>query len=286
MPPPIINRGNAFLSKSDFERAFADFNTAIRLDPKNAWAYAERGNLYKNKGDLDHALADLNESIRLDPNYALAFFSRGDLYKNRGDFTRAMADMNESIKLDPNYAPAYFTRGRLSYMLGNNPAALEDFTKSIKLDTEDATAYFNRGVAYYLVGGRTADAVADFKKAAELNPKDAYAALWRDLAERRNNAPSHLAEAAKQLDMTVWPAPVIRHFLGELNAEQTFGAAFDTDPKTKLAQTCEANFYSGEFALLKKNKKEAQRLLKLAADDCPPSFVESTAAIAELIPLK
>ena len=178
---------------------------------------------------------------------------------------------------------AYFTRGRLSYMLGNNPAALEDFTKSIKLDAEDATAYFNRGVAYYVIGGRTPDAVADFKKAAELNPKDAYAALWRDLAERRNNAPSHLAEAAKQLDMTVWPAPVIRHFLGELNAEQTFGAAFDTDPKTKLAQTCEANFYSGEFALLKKNKKEAQRLLKLAANDCPPSFIELTAAIAELI---
>ena len=282
----FLNRGNVYQSKSDLEHALADFNAAIRLDPKNAWAYAARGNLNKNKGDLDRGLADLNESIRLDPNYALAFFSRGDLYKNRGDFTRAMVDMNDSIRLDPNYAPAYFTRGRLSYMLGNNPAAVEDFTKYIKLDAEDATAYFNRGVAYYVIGGRTADAVADFRKAAELDPKDAYAALWRDLAERRNNAPSHLAEAVKQLDMTVWPAPVIRHFLGELNAEQTFGAAFDTDPKTKLAQTCEANFYGGEFALLKKNKKEAQRLLKLAADDCPQSFVEWTAAIAELIPLK
>ena len=62
-----LNRGNAYLSKSDIEHAFADFNAALRLDPKNAWAYAERGNLYKNKGDLDHALADLNESIRLDP---------------------------------------------------------------------------------------------------------------------------------------------------------------------------------------------------------------------------
>ena len=281
-----LNRGNAYLNKSDFEHAFADFNEAIRLDPKNAWAFAERGNLYKNRGDLDHALADLNEAVRLDPSYALAYFARGDLYKSKGDLTLAMADMNEAIRFDPNYALAYFTRGRLSYMLGNNPAALEDFTKSIRLDAEAAPAYFNRGVAYYVVGGRTADAVADFKKAAELNPKDAYAALWRDLAERRNNAPSHLAEAAKQLDMTVWPAPVIRHFLGELNAEQTFGAAFDTDPKTKLAQTCEANYYSGEFALLKKNKKEAQRLLKLAADDCPRSFVESTAAIAEIISLK
>ena len=197
-----------------------------------------------------------------------------------------MTDMNDTIKLDPNYALAYFIRGRLSYMLGNSPAALEDFSKAIKLDADDATAYFNRGVAYYVIGGRNADAEADFRKAAELNPKDAYAALWRELAERRNNAPSHLAEAAKNLDMTVWPAPVIRLFLGELNVEQTFGAAFDTDPQTKAAQTCEANFYSGEFALLKKNKKEAQRLLKLAADNCPPSFIESTAAVAELIPLK
>jgi lipoprotein NlpI len=282
----FLNRGNAYLSKSDMEHALTDFNSALRVDPKNAWAYAERGNLYKNKGDVDHALADLNESIRLNPSYALALFSRGDLYKSLGDFARGMTDLNESVRLDPNYALAYFTRGRLSFMLGNNPAALEDFTKAIKLDAEDATAYFNRGVAYYVIGGRNPDAVVDFKKAAEFNPKDAYAALWRDLAERRNNAPSHLAEAVKQLDMTVWPAPVIRHFLGELNAEQTFGAAFDTDPKTKLAQTCEANFYSGELALLKKDKKEAQRLLKLAANDCPQSFIEATAAIAELIPLK
>jgi lipoprotein NlpI len=194
--------------------------------------------------------------------------------------------MNDTLRRDPNYALAYFERGQLSYLLGNSPAAIEDLTKAIKLDDNEATSYFNRGVAYYVFGGRNPDAIADFKKAAELDHKDAYAALWRDLAERRNNSPSHLAEAVKQLDMTVWPAPVIRHFLGELNAEQTYGAAFDTDPKTKAAQTCEANFYSGELALLKKNKKEAQRLLKLAADDCPPSFIEATAALAELIPLK
>jgi len=280
-----LNRGNVYLSKSDFEHALADFNQALRLDPKNAWGYAERGNLYKSRGDFDHALIDLNEAIKLDPGYALAHFSRGDLYKSKGDVANAMTDMNDTIRLDPNYAPAYFVRGRLSYMLGNSPAALEDFGKAIKLNDNEATSFFNRGVAYYVTGGRNADAIADFKKASELDPKDAYAALWRELAERRNNSPSHLAEAAKQLDMTVWPAPVIRHFLGELNIEQTYGAAFDTDPTTKTAQTCEANFYSGELALLTKNK-EAQRLLKLAADQCPPSFIESTAALAELIPLK
>ena len=285
-PGAYLSRGNVYLSKSDPERALSDYDAAIRLDPKSAWAYAARGNLYRNKGDLDRGLADLDEAIKLDPAYALPLFSRGEVYKAKGDFAKAMADMNETLRLDPNYAPAYFTRGQLSYIIGNNPAAIEDFTKSIRLDAENGAAYLSRGVAYYLVGGRAADAAADFRKALEINPKDAYAALWRDLAERRNGAPGHLAEAAKQLDMTAWPAPVIRHFLGEANAEQTFAAAFDTDPKTKLAQTCEANFYAGEFALLNKNRKEAQRLLKLAADQCPPSFVESTAAVAELIVLK
>ena len=282
----FLNRGNAYQSKSDPEHALADFNSALHLDPNSAWAYAARGNLYRNKGDLEHALADMNESIRLDPSYSMAFFSRGEVYKSSGDFARAMTDMNDAVRLDPNFAPAYFARGHLSYILGNNPAAIGDFGKAIKLDPDDAGSYFNRGVAYYVVGGRYADAVADFTKAAEFNPKDAYAALWRDLAERRNSAPSHLAEAAKQLDMTAWPAPVIRHFLGELNVEQTLKAAFDTDQKTKQAQTCEANFYSGELALLKKNRKEAQRLLKAAADDCPPSFVESAAAVADMIVLK
>ena len=63
---------------------FADFNEALRLDPKNAWGFAARGNLYKSKGDFDRALTDLNEAIRLDPGYALAYFSRGELYKEQG----------------------------------------------------------------------------------------------------------------------------------------------------------------------------------------------------------
>jgi lipoprotein NlpI len=278
-----VNRGNVYLNKADLDHAFSDFNEAIRLDPKNAWAYNARGDLYKNKGDLDHALADLNESIRLDPNYAMPRFLRGDLYKTRGDFDHALADLNESIRLDANYALAYFARGSVYYLMGKNPVALEDFTKSIRLDPGNAATYFNRGVAYFVIGGRTADAEADFRKASELSPTDAYAALWLNLAERRNNAPSHLAEAAKKMDMTAWPAPVIREFLGDLSAEQTLAAASAKDPRTKLGQTCEANFYSGEFALLRKSKQEGLRLIRLAANDCPRSFIESTAAVAELI---
>ena len=278
-----INRGNAYLGKADIDDAFADFNAAIRLDPKSAWAFNARGEIYKNKGDFDRALSDFGEAIRFDPNYAIAYFLRGDVYKRKGDFDHALVDLNESIRLDPNNAIAYFTRGGVLYMMGNNPGALADFTSSIRLSPDDSAAYFNRGVAYYVVGGRFADAEADFRKAAELNPHDAYAALWLDLAARRNRAPSRLPEAAKQLDMVVWPAPLIRRFLGELNTAQTLAAANDGDPKTKLGESCEANFYSGEFEMSQKNRAQALGLLRLAANNCPRGFIESTAAIAELI---
>jgi lipoprotein NlpI len=278
-----INRGNVYLSKGDADRALSDFNEAIKRDPRSAWAHNARGEIFKNKGDVSHAMADFSEAIRLDPDYAMPYGLRGQLYKDGGDFEHARADLNQSIRLDPNDATAYFLRGTVSYLLGDNPAALADFTTSLRLDPNNQPAYFNRGVAYYVIGGRTPDAEADFRKAAELDPKDAYAAIWLDLAARRNNAASRLREQSAQLDMTAWPAPVMREFLGESNATQTLAAAHDNDPKIDRGRNCEANFYSGELALLTKNKQQGLQMLKRAANDCPRGYIESPAATAELI---
>ncbi|MBK5196685.1 MAG: tetratricopeptide repeat protein, partial [Methyloceanibacter sp.] len=41
-----------------------------RLDPENATGYNDRGNVYLAKGDPDRALADINAAIRLDPKNA------------------------------------------------------------------------------------------------------------------------------------------------------------------------------------------------------------------------
>jgi len=92
-----------------------------------------------------------------------------------------------------------------------------------------------------------------------------------------------LREQSAQFDMTAWPAPVIREFLGESNAAQTLAASQNNDPKLNRGRSCEANFYSGEFALLGKNKQQALQMLKRAASDCPRSYIEAAAALAEVI---
>jgi tetratricopeptide (TPR) repeat protein len=143
-----------------------------------AEVFTEFGNFYNLKGDYDRAIADYDEAIRLDPKVAAAFYNRAIAYKAKGDPDRVIADYNKAIRLDP----------------------------------KDADAFINRGVAY-LFSESLAKAQADFKQASELAPKWAYPALWLDLAERRDNIPGHLAQAATQLDMKAWPAPVIRLFL-------------------------------------------------------------------------
>ena len=71
------NRGNAYRSKGDIDRAIADYSEAIHLDPKYASPYNGRGNVYQDKKDYDRAIADYDQAIRLDPKYALAYNGRG-----------------------------------------------------------------------------------------------------------------------------------------------------------------------------------------------------------------
>jgi tetratricopeptide (TPR) repeat protein len=93
------NRGLAYASKGNADRAMADYNEAIRLNPNLAMAFNNRGLAYASKGDYDQALVDFNEAIRLDPNLSNAFLNRGFSYSKKGDKDRAIADYNEAVRL-------------------------------------------------------------------------------------------------------------------------------------------------------------------------------------------
>ncbi len=133
-----------------------------------------------------------------------------------------------------------------------------------------------------LYGGSLDKALADISQASELDPKDAYAELWLDVIGQRSKVQSRLSDAVAKLDMTEWPAPVVRLFMGQTTAASVLAAADDPVPMTKAGQICEANSYAGELALRQGPRDEAIRLFRLAASDRPRSFTEQRAAVGEL----
>ena len=56
--------------------AIADYDTAIRLNPNDAYAYISRGHAKEELGRYSEALADYDTAIRLNPNYEYALSCR------------------------------------------------------------------------------------------------------------------------------------------------------------------------------------------------------------------
>ena len=130
--------------------------------------------------------------------------------------------------------------------------------------------------------GSLAKALADLNQASVLDPKYSHTALWREIVDRRSNLPSRLSEAISQIDMTKWPAPIIRLYLGQIAPEAVLVAAQDSNANKKREQLCEANFYLGELALQRGTKNEAVRLFGVAAAECRKNVNMWADAQAEL----
>jgi lipoprotein NlpI len=274
-------RAGARLVKGDIDGAIADYGRVVLIHPDNVSAYVGRGLAYNAKDEPDRAMADCNRAIEISPEHGSGQFCRGVAYYKKGDLDRAIAEYTQAIQLAPKYKDAYYRRAYAYKAKGDFNRAIADYDQVIQLDPKNAKAYRGRGMANFYAGS-LAKSLDDLNQSSALDAQDGYTALWLDIVGKRNNQPSRLAEATTQLDMTKWPAPVIRLFLGQLTPEAILAAADDPDAKKKKGQFCEASFYTGELILQQGRKDDAVRLIRSAAADCPMTFIEWSAANAEL----
>ena len=148
--------------RGEYDRAIADFDKAIRLDPNNAEFYYKRGTAFINKGDYDRAIADYDQAIRLKPTTS-AYGSRALAYSSKGEYDRAIADCDQALKLDPNNDTAYNNRAFASIKKGDYDRALADLDQD---QAYSARLYKNRGDTYR---GKGIDrALADLDRAIKL----------------------------------------------------------------------------------------------------------------------
>ncbi len=144
-----IVKGDSYQDKGQWDKAIAEYNKAIELDPKFSMAYSNRGIAYRRKGQLDQAISDFNKAIEINPRDAKAYYNRGLTYaKGKGQFDQAISDLTKAIELDPKLAEAYLNRGNAYLQKGQFDQAISDNNKAIEINPKHAKAYFNRAIAY------------------------------------------------------------------------------------------------------------------------------------------
>ncbi len=141
-----LRRGDCFASIQQFDKAIADFTTAITLAPDDPRAYLARSWASLGKGATDRAMADADEALRLEPTLAEAHRIRSEVFARKGQPVQAGAARAEGLSV-------LYRRGVDSIAKRDYEAGIADLERVIRQAPGDAEAHTWCAKAYYPAPG-------------------------------------------------------------------------------------------------------------------------------------
>ena len=221
-PDFFRERASIHEKRKDYPRAIEDLTTAIGLAKNPKTELFLRGSAYEDSGDPDKAIADFQASLLLDPDNDVlrrhlsrlggeipqaiqlppglcsanditheeriagctAVIDSGTLtgwplkvaYCNRGyaltelrEYDRVIADSNALMAIEPRAACGYLNRGRAWYYKHDVEQAIADYTRAVTFDPRLHEAFASRGTAYFDKGDFR-NAIADYNAAISIDP--------------------------------------------------------------------------------------------------------------------
>ncbi|MEK6238418.1 MAG: tetratricopeptide repeat protein, partial [Planctomycetales bacterium] len=172
---------NAFaliaLNQQDLTTALKRFNRGIEFDPDCVPLWVNRGDLREKQGDARGALSDLNRAVELRPDQTFSYYRRGLIYVGLKDHPKAIADFTRAIERGPRFVPALVKRALALAAEKRGEEALKDIDRAISVN--DALAYVHEARGDVQLALKRRDALNDYNRAIELDPKRASAYFRR-----------------------------------------------------------------------------------------------------------
>jgi tetratricopeptide (TPR) repeat protein len=164
--------GRQKLDKGDAAGAIEEFSRIVRERLKFAAAYQFRGYAYLRLKQPDKALADFNAALSINPRLPGVLAARGKLRANDGDITGGLDDLGKAIAINPKFNRAILSRAYILRSGGDLEGAIKDFEAAHANDPDDAEASVELAQAYDF-RGLYKRAVELLDDAAQRNPDDA-----------------------------------------------------------------------------------------------------------------
>lgn len=187
------------------DKAIADFNEAIRLDPRKAEAYFLRAQTWHQRRQYGNAIRDFNEALRLNPDCYRLHFNRAGSYKAHGDYDAAIADYEEAARREAWLARIAFESRAECWV------AKKEYERAIDYYTSTGDHVRRRAVLRKM--GRFQEVINELTEAIDNKPNDQDTArLHTELAvlltscpdAALRDLPKAVAHATKACELEHW----------------------------------------------------------------------------------
>ena len=196
--------GMEALKNKNYAQAEAEFEKAIKADPKNASYYYQLGRAQAQQGKFKAAQASFKNSTELNPKFAPAFYNLGYVSERLNDNSQALVSYRKAYQIDGEYERAYIAAGRIMARQGDNQGASAAFDKAIKINPANSQTYQEYGSALAAIGNYSA-AENSFKKAiaymdkSKADPATYYNLSTVLLAQEKNSEALSYAKQSYEL---------------------------------------------------------------------------------------
>ena len=103
---PLFQTGMQLIAEDEPAAAIEKLNQVIELKPEFAEAWNHRGNAYSDLGEEDRALADYERAITLNPYEFGTLESIGEIWMSRSNYRKAAEYFRRALDLNPNRSQA------------------------------------------------------------------------------------------------------------------------------------------------------------------------------------
>jgi tetratricopeptide (TPR) repeat protein len=178
-----FERGNSFDENGYPERAIAEWQEAVQLDPEHAEAHYNLGIAYADEGETELAINELREVLRLDSFDTDARRELAEIYLEADRTDDAVNQLRQLLSIAPGDSEAAHQLAEIYLDHGMIDQAAGALEAGAMLE-EDADLWFHLGKAYENEQRRD-DAILAYRRALIAQPDHRDA----DMALRQLHAP-------------------------------------------------------------------------------------------------
>jgi tetratricopeptide (TPR) repeat protein len=120
----------------------ADYsNSAVAADSRDPVFWLDQGGLLATYGNYFKAVEAYKKALALDDNNSKAHYDIALAYGELGELEQALAEINRAVALDAGQSRYFYGRAWILLKSGRSAEAMGDFQKAADMGNLDAVAY-------------------------------------------------------------------------------------------------------------------------------------------------